>query len=79
VDVDIFDGIHERDEETDGPLTPKDIADRMAAIVTKSQIEGPNPRVRASMEVPVKGGIRPAQVAYLVPSIAETLKLTELI
>ncbi len=73
VDIDIFGGIPEKDS-SGNPLAPADIATKISTLVNN----GPSPRVIASPAYIDGGIIHPAQIAYLVPSIKETLQLTEL-
>jgi predicted phage baseplate assembly protein len=73
VDVDVFGGIPEKDS-SGNPLPPADIAARISTLVDN----GPSSRVVASIANLDEGVIHPAQIAYFVPSIEETLQLTEL-
>jgi len=87
VDVDVFGGIPEKvlDEETKEylPLTPGQIGDRINLIVNECEAQGPCKKVEASLAKPIARinrttEIRPAQMAYLKPSLEDTLILAEL-
>ena len=74
VDVDALGGIAERND--DGTLrTPNELTEAARLVVSKTP---PAPRVRVKIpELPqaIAGDIRPAQLAYLVPEVPDTLIL----
>ena len=74
VNVDALGGIAERND--DGTLrTPNELTEAARLVVSKTP---PAPRVRVNLpELPqaFAGDIRPAQLAYLVPEVPDTLIL----
>ncbi len=77
VDVDVFGGIPEKVPDGNAPgtrrlLTPDEIAQRVRDMTR------PSPRVEVNLADLEHGAIRPAQLAFFVPEVPDTLILTEL-
>jgi predicted phage baseplate assembly protein len=70
VDVDLFGGILTVDPETRQLRSPGDITEMVQKM-------GPNPRVSVDLAQSGPLGIRPAQLAFLTPEVADTVILTE--
>ncbi len=71
VDVDVFGGVPEKEGLT--LTTPTRIAEIIKALAEKAKTEKPNPHV--SVNLPVNGNPKPAQIAYFTPDVKGTLIL----
>jgi hypothetical protein len=84
VDVDAFGGVPEKktDIREGKPirrlLTPKEISDEAVTFVQQSlPAKLPQPRVQVNLADFDEGAMRPAQLAYLTPTVADTLVLNQ--
>jgi hypothetical protein len=86
VDVDALGGVPEKKTDVDGDgrpirrlLTPKEIADEAAAFLQQNTSnEQPRPRVQVNLAGFDEGAMHPAQLAYLTPTVADTLVLNQI-
>jgi len=88
VDVDVLGGIPEKTTDTDSegkPIrrvrTPKEIADAASEFLGLEAETGQQPRQRLEVNLAgfEDGTMRPAQLAYLTPDVADTLVLNQLL
>jgi len=85
VDVDVLGGLPEKTTDTDAErrptrrlLTPKELAARAAEFVQNATAGQPKPRVPVNLAGFEQGAMRPAQIAYLTPDVADTLALNQI-
>jgi hypothetical protein len=86
VDVDVFGSIPEKktDRDSEGRpirrlLTPPEMADEAKVFVEKStSTKKPAPRLEVNLAGFEGGALRPAQLAYLTPEVADTLILNQI-
>ena len=85
VDVDALGGVQEKKTDFDNEgrpvrrlLTPKEIAGEANVFLQGAAAGKPKPRVPVNLAGVEGGAMRPAQLAYLTPDVADTLVLNQI-
>ena len=86
VDVDVLGGVPEKKTDKDAEkkpirrlLTPEEIAATVADLLQRNvSLRQPDPRVWVNLADFEDGAMRPAQLAYLMPTVADTLVLNQI-